>query len=154
MILVGRMARYLKWANDTTWKIVESLTDGEFTQTLAVDAGSVHNRYVHLAQDTWEWYHDWHGDEPEAPDFQNMTRRGLYQFISEYVEKWCSLIKERTVDEFKDERDGKVVVITFEEMFFHLVNHFTYHRGQIVMGLRMLGKDVSMTDYVPYRFSV
>jgi uncharacterized damage-inducible protein DinB len=41
--------------------------------------------------------------------------------------------------------------MTFDEILFHLVNHATYHRGQIVMGLRILGKDVVMTDYVPYR---
>ena len=82
-----------------------------------------------------------------------MTRNELYQFITDYLKKWQSLIEERTVDEFTDERAGKKVVIKFDEMFFHMVNHFTYHRGQIVMGLKMLGKDVPMTDYIPYRFS-
>ncbi len=154
MSLIESLAGYLKWANDIVWKVVVGVSDEEFEQPLAIGAGSLQKRYLHYAADTWEWFHDWHGEEPEAPDFQSMARRDLYQFISEYVERWCSLITKRTVDEFRDERDGKVVVVTFEEMFFHLVNHFTYHRGQIVMGLRMLGKDVSMTDYVPYRFSV
>ena len=82
-----------------------------------------------------------------------MTRKELYQFVVDYLKRWQDLIEERTVDEFKDEREGRTVVIKFDEMFFHMVNHFTYHRGQIVMGLKILGKEVPMTDYVPYRCS-
>ncbi len=147
------MAGYLKWANDSIWKIVETLSDEEYSQSLVEGAGSIHRRYVHLAVDTWEWFHDWHSEEPQEPDFQAMTRNGLYQFVVEYLEKWKGLIEKGTVDEFTDVRNGKKVVIRFDEMFFHMVNHFTYHRGQIVMGLKILGKDVPMTDYVPYKFS-
>lgn len=149
MTLIPKLASYLTWANDAIWRIVEALTDDEFTRPLAEGAGSIRRRYIHLAQDTWEWFHDWHSEEPEKPDFQSMTRDDLYQFIVSYLKKWQSLIEERTVNQFTEE----TVVITFEEIYFHLVNHFTYHRGQIVMGLKMLGKDVIMTDYVPFRFS-
>jgi len=153
MTLIPKLASYLTWANDVIWGIVETLADDEFAQSLAADAGSIRRRYLHLAQDTWEWFHDWQSEEPEEPDFLSMTRDDLYQFIKSYLKKWESLIEDRTVDHFMDERAGKTVVITFDEMFFHLVNHFTYHRGQIVMGLKMLGKEVTMTDYVPYRFA-
>ncbi len=153
MILLERMARYLEWANASIWKIVDTLSDEEFSQSLADGVGSIHGRYIHLAEDAWEWFHDWHSEEPQEPDFQGMTRNELNQFIIDYLKKWQILIEERTVDKFTDERAGKRVVLEFDEMFFHMVNHFTYHRGQIVMGLKMLGKEVPMTDYVPYRFS-
>ena len=153
MTLIQKLASYLTWANNTIWGIVETLTDDEFARPLAAEAGSIHGRYIHLAQDTWEWFHDWHSEEPEEPDFLSMTRYDLYQFITSYLKRWESLIENRTIDQFTDERAGETVVITFDEMFFHLVNHFTYHRGQIVMGLKMLGKEVTMTDYVPYRIA-
>jgi uncharacterized damage-inducible protein DinB len=153
MTLFVKLGNYLTWANDTIWEIVENLSDDEFDCTLYETGGSVHGRYIHLAEDTWEWFHDWHSEEPEAPDFQSMTRAELYKFINQYVRKWIKLIDERSVNEFVDERGGNVLTLQFEEMFFHLVNHFTYHRGQIVMSLRLLGKDVLMTDYVPHRFA-
>jgi uncharacterized damage-inducible protein DinB len=153
MTLLEKMVGYLNWANASIWKIVETLSDDEFGQSLAEGAGSIHRRYIHLAVDTWEWFHDWHNEEPEEPNFRKMTRGELYQFIADYLKKWENLVEERTVDKFADEKSGKTVVITFNEIFFHLVNHFTYHRGQIVMGLKMLGKEVPATDYVPYRFS-
>lgn len=153
MFLIENIFDYLSWANTSIWKIVESLSNEEFMQTLAEGGGSIQRRYMHLAEDTWEWFHDWHSEEQESPDFHDMTMGELYQFISDYLEKWRTVIKERNIGEFTDEREGKTVVITIDEMLFHLVNHFTYHRGQIAMGLKILGKDVPMTDYIPYRFS-
>ena len=153
MILLEKMVGYLEWANNSIWRIVETLSDDEFERLLAEGAGSICKRYIHLAEDTWEWFHDWHGEEPQEPDFQGMTRSEIYRFIVAYLKKWRDLIEERTVDEFTDVRGGKSVVIEFDEMLFHMVNHFTYHRGQIVMGLKILGKEVPMTDYIPYRFS-
>ncbi|MHA3962954.1 MAG: DinB family protein [Candidatus Thorarchaeota archaeon SMTZ1-45] len=154
MFLVENIVGYLAWANTSIWKIVETLSDDEFERSLAENVGSIQRRYIHLAEDSWEWYHDWHGDHPQEPDFYNMTRGELYQFISDYMDKWQTAIVERNIEEFTDERAGKVVVMTIDEILFHLVNHFTYHRGQIAMGLKILGKEVPMTDYVPYRFSV
>lgn len=154
MILLTKLANYLTWANDSIWEIVKDLNDDEFRRPMYESGGSVYIRYVHLAEDTWEWFHDWHSEEPEEPDFRKMNRSDLYEFITKYVEKWIGLISERSVDEFKDERAGKVLTLQFDEMFFHMVNHFTYHRGQIAMALKRLGKDVPMTDYVPHRFSI
>jgi len=153
MSLLERLGEYLIWADAAIWEIVKDLSDEEFERTLYETGGSIHRRYIHLVQDTWEWFHDWHSEEPEEPDFLNMTRKELYQFITEYTGKWISLIEKRTVNEYRDERAGKVLTLQFDEMFFHVVNHYTYHRGQIVMALKLLGKEVPMTDYVPHRFS-
>ena len=153
MSLLERLGEYLIWADAAIWEIVKDLSDEEFERTLYETGGSIHRRYIHLVQDTWEWFHDWHSEEPEEPDFLNMTRKELYQFIIEYTGKWISLIEKRTVNEYRDERAGKVLTLQFDEMFFHVVNHYTYHRGQIVMALKLLGKEVPMTDYVPHRFS-
>jgi uncharacterized damage-inducible protein DinB len=154
MFLVRTIIEYAMWANTKIWNVVEQLTDEEFVQVLGEDAGSIRRRYVHLAQDTWEWFHDWHSEKPKEPDFLGMTRNELYHFMMDYMMKWKHLIDERSVDFFNDERNEKIVTITFDEMIFHLVNHHTYHRGQIVMGLRLLGKEIQMTDYIPYRLEI
>jgi len=154
MTFLTKLADYLIWANDEIWEIVETLSDNEFSWNPPKTDHSIQSKYIHLAQDTWEWYHDWHGESPEEPDFQSMTRTELYEFIKSYTVKWVSMINERTINEFDDERAGKVLTLKFDEMFFHMVNHFTYHRGQIVMSLKLLGKEVPMTDYVPHRFSI
>jgi uncharacterized damage-inducible protein DinB len=155
MNLLENMGQYLIWAEGRIWDIVQGLTDDEFERPLGQGGGSIKKRYVHLAQDTWEWYHDWVEKEPEdKPNFEDMDRGALFQFQTDYVNRFLKMIDDRTVDKITFESNGKDITIRFDEILFHLVNHATYHRGQIVMGLRLLGREVQMTDYVPYRRKV
>jgi uncharacterized damage-inducible protein DinB len=154
MNLLERMAQYLLWADKTIWESVQRLSDDEFGKSLGKGGGSIKKRYIHLAQDTWEWYHDWVDKNPEEePDFGSMTRDALFSFLADYVNRFFDMINEGTVDRFTFESKGKDVTIEFDEIIFHLINHASYHRGQIAMGLRLLGKEVQMTDYVPYRIA-
>lgn len=135
------------------WNIVENLTDDEFEQSFGTNSGSIKVRYIHLAEDTWEWFHDWCYNELEMPAFCDMSRHELYQSIIGYIEEWKQLVDHPTIDTYTEQRNGKTVTVNFDEIIFHLVNHHSYHRGQIVLCLRLLGKEVCMTDYVPYKFA-
>ncbi|MGY5859509.1 MAG: DinB family protein [Candidatus Thorarchaeota archaeon] len=155
MTLQTKMSKYLFWADSTIWDIVQGLTDEEYSQDLYEDGGSIQRRYAHLAEDLWEWYHDWIGQEGmEEPDFMNMSRDEVFTSIKEYSKLFSAMIEERSVNHIEIDTGENKIQIGFEEILFHLVNHATYHRGQIVMGLRILGKDVVMTDYVPFRMNV
>jgi uncharacterized damage-inducible protein DinB len=152
MTLLENMNKYLFWADSKIWDIVRNLTEEEYSRDLYDNGGSIKRRYAHLAQDLREWYFDWIGrDYGEVPDFMNMSREEVFKSITEYNQKFANMIKERTVNHLDIDTGEAELRVTFEEIFFHLVNHATYHRGQIVMGLRILGKNVVMTDYVPHR---
>ena len=154
MSLLKKMGQYLIWADKTIWDIVQELSDEEFDRSLGEGGGSVRKRYIHLAQDTWEWYHDWVDKSPEdEPDFDGMRKGALFKFLTDYVSRFLKMIDDRIVEKITFDSKGKDITINFDEILFHLVNHAAYHRGQIVMGLRLLGKDVQMTDYVPHRIA-
>ncbi|MHA2002586.1 MAG: DinB family protein [Candidatus Thorarchaeota archaeon] len=154
MNLLERMGQYLIWADKTVWGIVQGLSDEEFDRPLGEGGGSIRKRYIHLAEDAWEWFHDWVDKSPEdEPEFDEMSRNVLFEFLSDYVNRFLKMIDDRVVEKIAFDSKGKDITISFDEILFHLVNHATYHRGQIVMGLRLLDKDVQMTDYVPYRIA-
>lgn len=149
------MSKYLFWADLTIWNIVQNLTDEEYKRNLYDNGGSIQRRYTHLAEDLWEWYFDWVGqDSGEEPDFMSMSREEVFKSINEYSKMFTDMIETRTVNHLDLDTGEVKLRISFDEILFHLVNHATYHRGQIVMDLRILGKDVVMTDYVPYRIQL
>ncbi|MFW9965657.1 MAG: DinB family protein [Candidatus Thorarchaeota archaeon] len=155
MNLLERMGQYLVWADKTVWEMVQGLTEEEFDRPLGEGGGSIRKRYIHLAQDTWEWYYDWIDKDPDdEPNFEGMERGTLFGFLTDYVHKFINMIENRLVNEITFDSKGKDITIVFEEILFHLVNHAAYHRGQIAMGLRLLGKEVQMTDYVPHRIAI
>lgn len=154
MELLKKLGEYLLWANSSVWDIVKTLTDSEFNQSPGGNMRCIRDRYVHLAKDTWEWYHDWTGEEPgEEPSFGQMTRDELFDFIVVYNRKLVDLIETRSVDNLQFDANSKQISLRFDEFLFHMVNHATYHRGQIVACLRVLGKETQMTDYVPFRIA-
>ncbi len=150
--LLNHIIKYWQWADKSAWKIVKGLTDEEFNRNFGDFDNSLRTRYTHLAEDSWEWYADWTGaDVSEEPDFDAMTREELFDFISDYNKKWEDLL---VTDSGKTIRVGEgdiMVTITLPQILFHMNNHATYHRGQIMLSLRLLGKDTQMTDYVPFR---
>ncbi|MEX0773888.1 MAG: DinB family protein [Balneolales bacterium] len=46
---------------------------------------------------------------------------------------------------------GSVYSNTIEDILFHIINHSTYHRGQIAMEFRGAGIGPLVTDYIFYR---
>lgn len=131
---------------------MKDLTDEEFNRTFGDFGNSLRTRYTHLAEDSWEWYTDWTGaDVSEEPDFDTMTRGELFDFISEYNKKWENLLVTDSGKTIRVGEEDTMVTITLPQILFHMNNHATYHRGQIMLSLRLLGKDTQMTDYVPFR---
>lgn len=46
---------------------------------------------------------------------------------------------------------GQSFVNTIQEILFHVSNHHTHHRGQIISDLRMKGISPPVTDYIFYK---
>ncbi len=46
---------------------------------------------------------------------------------------------------------GEIFSNTIEEILFHAMNHYTYHRGQITLEFRKVGIDAIPSDYILYK---
>lgn len=63
------------------------------------------------------------------------------------------ILEERELSEIISYNNSKGASFenSIKEIFFHLVNHSTYHRGQIAMLMRQAGLEPINTDYIFYK---
>jgi len=138
------------WADEKIWAIVRTLSDDEFSKVLDDNSGSIHSRYLHMAEGHSHWYNRWIDASSEQIQLEELDREGLFLFLQRYNGLILDLIQGNDFDIAEVPLQNGRVLLPMEEMVFNIINHATYHRGQIVTLLRNLGKSVTPTDYVPY----
>jgi uncharacterized damage-inducible protein DinB len=104
----------------------------------------------------WVWLSRWLGESPTAfPDWDVSTHPRL-------LERWREIEgRQKQFLDGLDESDldrvvtykvfsGKTFSNPLAELFRHVVNHATYHRGQVATMLRQLGLKPPQTDLILY----
>ena len=150
MSLLLRMGQYMLWADEKIWDIVRTLTDEEFSLNVDTQSGSIRDRYFHMAFGHSQWYSRWISKELEPVELEKLSREDLFSYLHRYNGLIMDLIQRNGFDAAEIPSQNGGLLLTREGMVFNIINHATYHRGQIVTLLRCLGKEVPATDYVPY----
>jgi uncharacterized damage-inducible protein DinB len=134
------------WARDRVLEAVRPLTAEQYTRQIASSFPSVRETLVHVYSSEWVWYTRWQGTSPTDrppvetwPDVPALEQawRALEADIRAFVR---GLGAEGVLEEI-DYRlmSGQPGRSAYWEMIQHVVNHGTYHRGQITTMLRQMG---------------
>ena len=77
----------------------------------------------------------------------------LLEINQSNFENSVNILNERNLDEIIGYRNSKGDEFqnSIQEIFFHFINHSTYHRGQIAMLIKQAGLEPINTDYVFYK---
>ena len=137
---------YHYWARDRLLEAVDPLTPEQLTRDLGNSFCSVRDTLVHLYGAEWIWCSRWEGGSPTAlpgpdgyPDLaairaamleQEARVRGVLARLGD--EGILTPMPYRMLD-------GRAQAQPFWQQFQHLVNHGSYHRGQVTTMLRQLG---------------
>jgi uncharacterized damage-inducible protein DinB len=150
-----RLLDYNRWANVRILDAVASLDDTELKREIPSSFPSVLATLVHAMGAEWVGLERWKGTSPTAlPDrdgFESVASvRARWDEIwadqQAFVAGLGSGDAERSVSYrlFSGDPDTRPL----GELVRHVVNHATYHRGQLVTMLRQLGRTPPSTDYV------
>lgn len=144
---------YDAWANRRMLEVVSALTTEQLTKDMGSSFRSARDTMAHIINGKWLWLERWQGRTPgafpeptEYPDFASLERR--YIEIEKNVLAWVRELSEErihSVDEYKTQTAG-IFVCPLWQIMMHLVNHGTYHRGQVTTMLRQLGAKAVSTD--------
>ena len=137
---------YHYWARDRLLDAVELLTPDQFRQELGNSFGSIRDTLVHVVSAEWVWCSRWRGESPSrhlaSTDFET---------VRDVRARWVG--EEARIRRFVDQLGpggvnhvlhythfgGSPTNSVFSHMLQHVVNHATYHRGQVTTMLRQLG---------------
>ena len=137
---------YNYWARDRLLEAVAALTLEQFTRPLGNSFSSIRDTIAHICDAESIWLKRWRGEQPQG--FQKPDRMadlaaartewaGLEREMREVLAALGSEGVERRI-EYKDFRGGAREDV-FWQLLQHVVNHGSYHRGQVTTMLRQLG---------------
>jgi uncharacterized damage-inducible protein DinB len=143
---VKNLIAYHYWARDRILDALEPLTAEQFVRDLGSSFKSIRDTVVHAYGAELVWYSRWQGSSPTA-----IVPADSFRDLSAVRSAWQAL--ERNVRSFIDtlgsdgvERrfsyttlSGKPESSPLWQMVQHVVNHASYHRGQLTTMLRQLG---------------
>jgi uncharacterized damage-inducible protein DinB len=135
---------YNYWARDRLLQALEPLTPAQLKQELGGSFGSIHDTVAHLYAAEHVWYSRWNGASPPLlkgdafPDLSAIKQAWLD--IEPKIRVFAGDLGDAGVDrvfEFKM-LSGQPAAAPFWQMLQHVVNHGSYHRGQVTNKLRQL----------------
>lgn len=128
-----------------------------FNGSLGASYGSVRGILVRILWGEWLWLQRWRGESPKqqfAPE--------TFPDAAALEARWASVEREQQIfiealtDEHLKARvayenlEGERWEYSLTHMMQHIVNHSSYHRGQVVTLLRKLGHTPPATDFLVF----
>jgi uncharacterized damage-inducible protein DinB len=137
---------YHYWARDRVLGAAAALSPEQFTRDMGSSFRSVRDTCAHIYAAEWAWYSRWQGTSPTAllpldqfPDVTSLRQHWteletrMRMFLESLGEPGIHKVFEYTLI------NGQPGATVFWQMLQHVVNHASYHRGQVTTLLRQLG---------------
>lgn len=148
---------YNAWANRRSLDAAEKLTSEQFTKPMGSSFGSVRDTLAHICGAEWIWLERFQGRSPaslpdttEYADVDSLRARWAEQegrllaFVGKLTQEDLNHVMEYKTLKFGVYRNP------LWQSMQHVVNHGTYHRGQVTTLLRQLGAQPILTDLMHY----
>ncbi|MDQ3069783.1 MAG: DinB family protein [Acidobacteriota bacterium] len=137
---------YHYWARDRMLAALDPLPAGDYVRPLGNSFGSIRDTAVHIFFAEWAWLNRWHGVSPTAPldaeDYPDVAalrarwldhEARLRGFIGGLDDAG---VTRRIVYKLLSGTESESAIWT---MVQHVVNHASYHRGQVTTMVRQVG---------------
>ena len=145
------------WANHRSLEAAAKLSNEDFVKPMGSSFASVRDTLAHIYGAEWVWLERFQGRSPAAlPNpAESADAASLRAMWGEQEARLLAFVAGLTqedlnrVMEYKTLKFGVYANPLWQSMQ-HVVNHGTYHRGQVTTLLRQLGAQPILTDLMHY----
>jgi uncharacterized damage-inducible protein DinB len=148
------LLEYHHWATNLIINAAKALTPEQFTRDLGSSFPSVRDTLVHVFTADRAWLGRLEGQSPpraNASDYADLA--SLLEVWEPVLQRWpvlvASLVDPEQVIEYKSFA-GDPFTNPLGQIVRHVVNHGTYHRGQVATMLRQLGAQAVSSDLISF----
>jgi uncharacterized damage-inducible protein DinB len=153
--------RYTDWADERVLGCLRPLPVATLTRELGGSFPTLRRTLAHVISGQWVWLERWEGRIPKQPpgwlpdaelDVLEAALRDVQARRHAWLEQLPPEALTRTLEfHFMNGTPGAFVMA---DLLMHVVNHSTFHRGQLVTLLRQAGATgLPATDFTEYRRS-
>ena len=152
-----RLLDYTVWANRRVVRAAATLALDDFRRDLGSSHGGVRGTLTHMLWAEWLWLERFKGvapttrmDESEFKDVVALRER--WRALERHRESWLGALAPAAAGATVRYRttEGKAYEAPLWQLVQHVANHASYHRGQVVTLLRLLGARPVATDLVAW----
>lgn len=148
---------YNAWANRTLFDALALLPAEAYLRDLKSSHGGIHGTLCHIVWAEHLWLNRWLGrPAPAVAQGRDLPSLAAAQARWEEVERdrstWLGRFASPRLDESLSIKPttGGEYRHSFREMFRHVIDHSSYHRGQIITLLRQLGVKPPSTGMIVF----
>lgn len=148
---------YNAWANRRLLAALRLCRPHDLVRNLGTSHGSIEETLLHIVWSEWLWLRRWQGESPKRvltlDEFRGLDAveafwNGVESERAAFVGR---LTNERLATRSSYENlQGEKWEYSLAHMMQHVVNHSSYHRGQLVTLLRQIGHHPPATDFLVF----
>ncbi len=154
---IGLLYDFNAWANHRSMEAASALTPEQFTKPLGSSFSSVRDTLAHICGAEWIWLERFQGRSPsslpDASQFADVpSLRAHWDELETRLLKFVHGLTQQDLDrvlEYKTLKFG-VYQNPLWQSLQHVVNHGSYHRGQVTTMLRQHGAQPILTDLMHF----
>lgn len=149
---------YNEWANARICSAAAELDPDVFTTPRGSSFSSIRDTIAHIATSEWVWLRRWRGESPSGlPEWASLAdAAGLREKLRDVEIDRAAFLREITDEELARplayrNLKGDGFSEPFVDQLLHVVNHSTYHRGQVATLSRQAGLAAPATDLIVFK---
>jgi uncharacterized damage-inducible protein DinB len=154
---IQKLFAYNSWATNRIFDALAALPEGQYLLDLKASHGGIHGTLTHLVAAEKIWLSRWVG-KPESALLSTgevpslSVLKAAWEDVAARTARFLSRLDDNRLQqpfEYSSLSSGSQTS-TYQQTLLHLVNHSTYHRGQITALMRQVGGQPVKTDLIDF----